>query len=347
MLTGKTKRSEKGAVLIIVLFIIAGLAVVSVDLNRNVLLDHAFSLTTEAGIASRPLLKSGESIAAWFLVRNFQQKKTTPGEESLQSLQNRLSQWVNVYKSSLKRWDLEIEVDDENGRFPIKALFPAYKSEKLRAEYHATMLENMLAALLVAHGFDGGESEARICARKYVEQLLAWGGHKMLTDAASKWYRERTPAYYPPFRAPESISELLLVYWPDVDEELAQKVLLGSEDIPGLLDNCSIWSIGPININNMKPVVGWGLCSSVSLAWRFMEDLEKARASQGEWLVPGWHNDVFSAHGVDAPPSSILAEQSRWFRIKIGTGLGSAKNYSEVVGWMNKSKMNWVGRAVL
>ncbi len=346
-LAGKKKHYEKGAVLIIVLFIISGLAVVSVELNRNVLLDHAFSITMEAGLASKPLLKSGESIAAYFLVRDFQKEKNEPGQESLQSLQKRLCEWVEAYSDRLKKWNLQVEVEDENSRFPLRALFPAYKSEKLRAEYHAGMLENMIVALLVAHGYEGGENAAKVRARHYVEQLLAWGGEKVLTDEAARWYKERTPAYYPPLRAPENISELLLVYWPDVEQELARKVMLGSEEAPGLLDNCSLWSIGPININTMKTVVGWGLCSTLNQAWNFMAELEKGRAAQGEWLRPGWYADIFAAHAVLAPPANVLDEQSRWFRIRVLADRGSVQNYSEVVGWMNKTRMTWVSRTVL
>ncbi len=95
-----------------------------------------------SGLLPKPLLKSGESICrVFFLCAIFRKRKNEPGQESLQSLQKRLCEWVEAYSDRLKKWNLQVEVEDENSRFPLRALFPAYKSEKLRAEYHAGMLE--------------------------------------------------------------------------------------------------------------------------------------------------------------------------------------------------------------
>ena len=117
------------------------------------------------------------------------------------------------------------------------------------------------------------------------------------------------PAYYPPLRAPENISELLLVYWPDVEQELARKVMLGSEEAPGLLDNCSLWSIGPININTMKTVVGWGLCSTLNSRPGILWPNLKRQGSAGEWLGTRLVCGYFAAHAVLAPPANVLGEQ--------------------------------------
>ncbi len=143
-------------------------------------------------------------------------------------------------------------------------------------------------------------------------------------------------------RAPENISELLLVYWPDVEQELARKVMLGSEEAPGLLDNCSLWSIGPININTMKTVVGWGLCSTLNsrpgILWPNLKRAGQRRGVAETRLVCGY----FAAHAVLALQPMFAGEQSRWF---LGSGVladrGSVQNYSEVVGWMNKTRMTW------
>lgn len=346
-MAGMRKNSEKGAVLIIVLFIIAGLAVVSVDMNRNVLLEQAFALTSEAGMSSKAILKSGEAIAANFFVRDYQREKEKEGQESMASVSKRLDEWVKLYAANLKKWDIEISFEDENSRFPLKALFPTFSGDNSKADFYAAMLEKILAFLLIRHGYDGGEEAARLEGRRYVENLLAWGGRKMLTDAAARWYLTREPAYYPPLRAPECLSELLLVYWPDMDEKLAGKVLRGDGDIPGLLDNCSIWTQGPLNLNTMKPVVGWGFCGTLSQAEAFMEDMEKTRQSQGDWLKPGWHGEVFAAFGIQQPPSTIAVEQSRWFRVRVKASRGLARNFSETVGWINKTRMTWVSRSVL
>lgn len=346
-MAGRTKPSEKGAVLIIVLFIIAGLAVVSVDMSRNVLLDHAFSLTAEAGLGSRPLLKSGETIAANFIVREFQKEKKEPGDECMASFLGRFREWQAEYSSRLRRWELEIEIEDENSRFPLRGIFPAYGYQKSRAAFYRQMLERILAYLLVQHGYGEGEDAARVAARHYIEQLMAWGGQGLLSNEAVKWYLSREPACYPPLRAPESLGELALVYWPDVDEAMARNVLLGAPGLPGLAQNCSLWTSGPINLNTMRTVVGWGFCATMSKAESFMADFGRARANQGDWLKPSWHMDVFSAHSIDSPPARTVGSSSRWYRVRVTAKLGSAQNRSEAVGWINKTQMTWVSRALL
>lgn len=345
--SNKRHRSEKGAVLIMVLFIIAGLAVVSVDMNRNVLLDYAFARTTEAGAASKLLLKNAETLAAFFLVRDFQKEKTEPGNESLDSVRGRFREWLEAYNDILEKWDMEIDLDDENSRFPLKVLFSTSRADKTRAETYAIMFERMLAGLLAAHGFDGGEDAARICARRYLEQLLAWGGQKMLTEEAVKWYVSQDPAYYPPGRAPESYAELAMVYWPDVDAALARNTILGTADLPGLADSCSLWATGPINVNTMKTAVGWGFCDTLNQGQAFMRDFEKARAGRGDWLPSGWQNEIFAAHGIVSPPARIISDRSRWYRIRSRLKMGLAQTSGEAVGWINKTQMTWAARALM
>ncbi|MDE5831684.1 MAG: general secretion pathway protein GspK [Desulfovibrio sp.] len=344
-MSGKSRASEDGAVLIIVLFLMAGIAALSLDLGRDALLDSAFSRSIRARLASKPLLASCENLAARFIVRDFQNAPEVP--ESMNAKNRRLAVWLEDYADHLKSADIEIRIEDENGRFPLRALFPNTKSEKIRAEQYEAMLERIVARLLVARGYEKGEDNARIAARRYVAELLAWGGEKPVSEEATRWYLDREIPYLPPGRPPESLAELPLVYWPDVDEELAKKVLLGDSDGPGLLENCSLWSRGPINVNSITTVTGWGLADDLATARSFMNELETARAALGDELPRGWENDVFSARGLVRPPSSILSDQSRWFRIKATVRQGAAKNSVESVGWITKTRMTWIRRHVL
>lgn len=342
----KTNR-ECGAVLIIVLFILAGIALVSMELGRNVLLDHAFSRTIQASMTAKPLLQSGESLAAYFLVKDFQTEKKEAGQESIAALNKRFNEWLTIYVKDLKNSSLEISISDENGRFPLRALFPTNNAARIRAESYKEIFERMLTCLLILHGFDQGEDMARVAARHFLESLLAWGGMQMMTEEARDWYLNRDIPFLPPGRPPESMEELLLLYWPDVDGELAQNVLLGTAEIPGLLENCSLWSRGPINLNTMGKVVGWGLAPDYDAAIAFMEDLEEERLQHGDLLPDGWHLEIFARHGRETPPSQILSDKSRWHRITTTVWTGAAKNSSESVGWLDNTSFTWVGRAIM
>ena len=81
-MAGKKKHYEKGAVLIIVLFIISGLAVVSVELNRNVLLDHAFFHYYGSWACFQTFAeKRRKHCRVIFLCVDFRKKKTSLGRK--------------------------------------------------------------------------------------------------------------------------------------------------------------------------------------------------------------------------------------------------------------------------
>lgn len=339
------KVSEKGAVLIITLFILAALALISVDMSRDSLLDSAYAAASQNSLAAKPALQSAEYLVARFLTEEFQKEKTEEGDESFAAFQKRFQTWLASYAEKFERHELTIELEDENSRFPVRALFPLYSSDKAKAEYYAQWLENMLASLLVMRGYDGGDGGARAAARKYVGELMAWGGRATLSDESLKWYLSREPAYIPPGRAPESLAELTLVRWPDMDEELARNVLTGEDGLPGLLENCSVWAKGPININTMRTVVGWGLRSDYESAKGFMAALEEAREAGGERLPAGWYKDTFFTWGVPEPPSSAVNAGSRWYRVRSSVRAGAAINKAEAVGWLTPTRLTWVSRS--
>ena len=61
------KDRRRGAVLILVLFVLTGL---SVEYSRDILLDHAMSASTRSILAAKPLMESGERLATAVLTRN-------------------------------------------------------------------------------------------------------------------------------------------------------------------------------------------------------------------------------------------------------------------------------------
>lgn len=345
MSNGTRNNSEEGAVLIIVLFLLAALAVTCLDLGRSALLDRAFSHSTRASIAAKPLLIDCENLAANFLVRDYRRSDRKPESEA--AANRRLSEWLIPYAQTLKNVEITLTIEDENGRFPLRALFPNAASEKIRAERYATALENILAHLLIEAGYEKGDDQARMAARRYVAQLLAWGGEKPMTNEARQWYLSREPPYLPPRRPPESLAELGLVYWPDMDEDLARKVLLGDVGFPGFADSVSVWSRGPLNIHALTRTVALGFSSDYQRARAFADELLSERAKRGDELPSGWENDVFANGGVIRPPANILSGDSRWRRLKATVRQGAASATLESVGWLDKNRMNWISRDVL
>lgn len=333
--------------MILVLFLLSGLAVLSVELSRTILLDHVFSATTRTSLSAKPLLASGETLAALFLVRRNQQisKDTDEEIESPQITQLKLQNFLDKYNKSLKKGTIDIEIEDENSRLPMAALFPKYSADEGRAESVRKLLVRMLTLLLVRHGFEGGFNEAKVHAEDYVENLLAWSGESSISNEARTWYLEQSPTY-PLGRPPVCLEELLLVYWPDMDKTIAQRTLAGGPNGDGLLQNVSLWSSGPMNVCTLKRDVAMALPEDVTLGFNFALSLEEARLAQGEALKPNWHETVFSAYAVQMPSSELLATHSRWFRVHIQAGQGASLMRMDSVGWLTNTYMEWVARII-
>ena len=65
------KDKRRGAVLILVLVVLTGLSVLTVEFSRDILLDHAMSTSTRSILAAKPLMESGErrAHALYLIVR--------------------------------------------------------------------------------------------------------------------------------------------------------------------------------------------------------------------------------------------------------------------------------------
>lgn len=344
MAGNKRRKHQRGVVLILVLFIISGLSLVSIELNRTVLLDHIFSLTSRSILVSKPLLNTCETLAALFLVRK---EQTTEESETIANFaytQKEFSEFTNIYNEQLKSGTISIQLEDENARFPLKALFADDSAGVQKAETYRLMFERILSFLLIQHGYEGSYDAAKICAQEFLDGLLSWGGESSLSSEARAWYLEQEPLYFPPFRPPENMAELLLIYWPSVERELAQRVIWGSGDMPGLADCCTLWSTGPLNINTLHPAVVYGFVDNYAIASEFVEGFLRLRANQGERLTPGWYRAIFESYGISLPSKQIMSEQSRWYRITSEAGIGVRRLRCVSVGWLTKSYMQWVTR---
>ena len=71
---------ESGAVLILVLIVLAGLAVLAVEFNRDALQDHMLSVSSRSILSSRPLLDAGELAAESALCGPLSEEKFDDGK---------------------------------------------------------------------------------------------------------------------------------------------------------------------------------------------------------------------------------------------------------------------------
>lgn len=321
---------NRGAVLFLVLILLAGLATLSVQFSRDTLLDKSMSSAEKSVLAAKPLLESGEMLAAYLLVKNF----GVPSDHTSQQF----SLLLQSLSKELHSGELEGHIEDENSFFPINAIFYRKSTEKDQADRYAVLLSRMLAWIMVQHGYKNAES-ALTSAEEFVASLRQWGGNAPLDEISRHWYLEQNPPCLPPGRPLCSPEEILLVRWPNIEKKLAKQFLLGTKDIPGLLDSCSLWNRGPLNCNTIRPAVIASLMSDLTQSRSFVDAVLKARQEAIKNNDSQWYEKIFSEWGVVSPGSDILAWRSRWFRVFLSTGQGVRKNTLLTVGWVTNSSM--------
>ncbi len=113
------KDRRRGAVLILVLFVLTGLSVLTVEFSRDILLDHAMSASTRSILAAKPLMESGERLATAVLTRN--SEEGTP--DHMREDWGLFGIGLERLSAELPGADLSGSIEDENSRFPINAIF--------------------------------------------------------------------------------------------------------------------------------------------------------------------------------------------------------------------------------
>ena len=333
---------RRGAVLILVLFVLTGLSVLTVEFSRDVLLDHALSSSTRSLLAAKPLMESGERLASVVLAKNSEEGTPDHPREDWGLFNRELER----LSAELQGAELSGNIEDENSRFPLNAIFYEREAERARADAFADVLIKMLAGLMRVHGYAGGADNAARAARDYVDSLRQWGGQTETDEEPLKWYLTRSPRRLPPGRPPQAPEEILLVRWPHMEEAWARRVLEGTETLPGLLETLSVWTRGPMNVNTLRPEVLAALVRDERQARAFVSAILRYRDNPDNELKEKWYQDIFSSYDVPTLPNGCLDVRSRWYRLNLTVRQGARENRLTAVGWATHEYVTWEYRAV-
>ena len=336
------KDKRRGAVLILVLFVLTGLSVLTVEFSRDILLDHAMSTSTRSILAAKPLMESGERLATAVLTRN--SEAGTP--DHVREDWGLFGLGLERLSAELPGADLSGSIEDENSRVPINAIFYEREADRARAEAFADILTRLLAGLMRVHGYAGGPDNALALAKEYVDSLRQWGGQTETDQDTLTWSLTQTPRYLPPGRPLLAPEEILLVRWPHVEQEWGRDVLRGTKELPGLLETLTIWTQGPMNMNTLQPAVLSALVRDERQARPFVNAVQHYRDNPDNDLGENWYKDLLSAYDVPALPNGCLDVRSRWYRLNLTVQQGARKNTLTSVGWVTHEYVTWEYRAV-
>lgn len=333
------RKGQQGAVLVLVLFVLAALAVLTVEFNKDVLLDHTLSVSTRSVLTSRSLLQSGEQMATAVLLEN-----------SVKGDPDHLHEdWANFNKQllllsrELQSGDISGNISDENSRFPLNAIFYEKESERSRAEAFTRILKRLLIGLMRLHGYSGSIDNAGRSAENFILSLQEWAGQISISERSLRWYRQQTPRYLPPGRLFISPEELLLVYWPDVDEKWSRFVLKGEGNKPGLIALVTTLTQGPLNINTLVPSVLAAFVDDEHQAKAFVAAILAYRGNKDNVFSDNWYRDIASQYGADIAglPKDCLDVRSRWYRVEVTVQTGARKNMLTSIGWVTQEFITW------
>lgn len=344
--SGTPRDAQRGVVLIMVLVILAGLALTLAEFSRLALTGHSASAAGRAALGTKPLLASGERLAARALLtgRNGADPDTlfSPWAEDF-------AEMLQVLSPELESADLSGNISDENSRFPLPAMFARSAKEQAVAHNYAAIFTRLTARLLLLHGLAENEPVALEKAETFTKAVRRWGGDVGMTADAedTAWYLEGTPSYIPPETRFLSAGELLLVRWQDMNEGHARRVILGTREIPGLIDLLSVWCTSSMNINTLHPLLVHALVENPEQAAVFAQYVQRRRSDPDAVLEKNWYRDeAVKASGSDSAlfPFDCVGVRSMYFRVSLTAAYGAAKAECIGICRVNAGRVQWLSR---
>lgn len=331
------KPSESGAVLILVLIVLAGLAVLAVEFNRDALQDHMLSVSSRSVLSSRPLLDAGEIAASSALCGPFSKEKFDDGKAPWEHLDEGLA----LLSRELKSGELSGKLEDEHALFPLRSLIPTRKTDRARAESCQRIFVRLVARELLDAGAAEDEMQAEELAEAFRDSLMQWSGLLTVDKESQEWYLQQMPRRMPPGRPPFSLEELLLVRWPGLEPEKARLVLEGTEEKPGLLRLFSIVAPGPMNIDTLHPDIVEALSMDRMLGKQLARQVEELRRYPDKTAEGDWHKELFEMYDVPPMPAGCVDKGSRWFRLTQKARVGGRENVRISIGWIGGGSVRW------
>lgn len=314
---------RRGAVLILVLVLVAALTLVVVAALRAIRVDDASARSYRRGLAAMALAESGLRLAAVSLARDQRAASgdhpgepwawlfPAPGQAGarLPVLPGRLPEPDNPTDPE----ELFGEIVDESGKFPLKGLVARTGSDEYRGVF---------VRLLSGPPFNRTQDEAEALA----DALADWmdpdaearrpDGSMTDTGAEDPFYASLHTVYKGRDGPPDTLAELALV------KGFGRELLDGRDGGTGLGDLVSIWGDGKININTAPPEILRALPKNRGQAGSeaFAADVAAFRADErnaARLETDGWLKTELPQWRDLELPESVLTTKSTTFTVRL------------------------------
>ncbi len=233
------KAGEGGAVLILVLVVIAGMAFLGLEAVRMARMDLSSSATLRSKVVGAGLVDAGFALARDLLLQD------EGGGDGPYDVWNYLPAKCERMSTFFTTGWVTGIIEDENSRFGVNNLVTA--GDKNPEGVYGFFLR-LVETLVKRMGLSGNP-------RAYVDEVCNWVAPVKGKNPLDAKYLAQAVPLVVPHRRMRSLEELLLIQWPGSGRKDVETLFYGTETIPGLRDLLSIHARGPLNINTAHPLL--------------------------------------------------------------------------------------------
>ncbi|SIO12989.1 type II secretion system minor pseudopilin [Halodesulfovibrio marinisediminis] len=306
---------ERGSIVVIVLIVLSALAVLAVELSKEILTDYASSTYLQSTVAGYALFDSGKAIACDVLKKDYKNSKADHQFEEWGKVNEVLVRISNEFESG----DISGIIRDENSLFPINRITSPDTTDAVAyREILLRLLTQLCHDLDIHHGKP----------QDFLDAIRIWQGEE-LPDAISHdiWYQTRSKPYERPKKKLISPEELLLIYWPNAQLSDVERLYYGSKDVKGLHDLITVWGNGPINMNTACPEIISAIPTEQRYRAAFLKAATAFRNNSKNSFANNWYLPLAEDIGLSQKqiPTRALGVASDVFRISITVTIGGSE----------------------
>lgn len=307
------KRDREGAVLIVVLLVLAAAVALILECGKYLRIDYASAGYQRTMVAGGALLRSGMDMAKEILLEDL--RRDGVGADHHFDNWATTDEFFEEVSASLQSGQIRGAITAENGRISLNALKEADAQQGGQGEIFVRLVEE----LCKRHGIVAN-------SRHYLASIRIWLGDAD-TRQDRAWYASRDPSYAPARGAFHTPRELLLVRWRGVSSEDLHRIYFGTEDIPGLHEFITVWGDGKINMNTARPEIVAALVQDSRRRSEFVRAVLDYRG-RGENLLSGqWYKNIAVRLRLDMTqfPQGALDVKSSVFRVTLSAEVGAGR----------------------
>ena len=331
------QHAEKGAIVVIVLLILAVISFLAMELSKETLIDHTSSVYLKSTITTNTLCDSGLLLAQDILVNDLDETKSDHYFETWGKLETPLKE----LSQELKSGELTGSIEDENSLFPINNISTKDSSSTEVAKAYQDIFLRLLTQLCK-------DLDITANPEKYMSAIRRWQGDTLPNiDEEDAWYKSQPEEYSRPKKALSSTSELLLIFWEGADEGDVELLYNGDDSTPGLKDLISVYAEGTINMNTAHDYIVRAVPATEGDTDEFLLAVNNYRNDIANDFATTWYVTIASFVGIprEKMPEKALGFTSNRFRVKITATSGSGEKTETTILSRTKEKTTTLATA--